>query len=89
MKSILSLALALALGSVAAQAGCGKIETTEGTLKDFNKETKTLTVQAKDAKTVTITLTPTTKGADLVAGLVGKNVSVEATHNKATAVAAK
>ncbi len=89
MKSLLSLALALAFGTIAAQAGCGKIETTEGTLKSFDKETKTLKVEAKDAKVVTVTLTPTTKGADKVADLVGKAVSVEATHNKATAVAAK
>lgn len=89
MKSILSLALALAFGTVAAQAGCGKIETTEGTLKSFDKETKTLKVEGKDAKVVSITLTPTTKGADKVADMVGKSVSVAATHNKATEVAAK
>jgi hypothetical protein len=35
-----------------------------------------------------ITLTPTTKGADAVAGLVGKAVKVEHEHKKATSVAA-
>ncbi len=89
MKKILSLAIALSLGSVAAQAGCGKVETTEGTLKSFDKETKTLTVEAAGAKVVKVTLTPTTKGAEGVAALVGKGVKVDAEHNKATLVAAK
>lgn len=88
MKKLLTIAAVLALGS-AAQAGCGKIETTEGTLKSFDKETKTLKVEGKDAKVATITLTPTTQGANLVAGLVGKSVKVDATHGKATIVAGK
>ncbi|RFC45610.1 MAG: hypothetical protein DVB28_000463 [Verrucomicrobia bacterium] len=88
MKQLLSLAIAIALSSVAAQAGCGKVETTEGTLKSFDKESKTLKVEGKD-KLVTVTLTPTTKGADLVAGLVGKAIKVDAEHNKATVIAAK
>jgi len=88
MKKLLTIAAVLALGS-AAQAGCGKIETTEGTLKSFDKETKTLKVEGKDAKVATITLTPTTQGANLVDGLVGKSVKVDATHGKATIVAAK
>jgi hypothetical protein len=87
MKKFLTIAAVLALGS-AAHAGCGKIETTEGTLKSFDKETKTLKVEGKDAKVASITLTPTTKGADLVDGLVGKAVKVDATHGKATIVAA-
>ncbi len=88
MKTFLSIAAVLALCS-AAHAGCGKIETTEGTLKSFDQESKTLKVEAKDAKVVSITLTPSTKGADLVAGLVGKAVKIDAEHNKATLVAAK
>ena len=87
MKKFLTIAAVIAFGS-AAQAGCGKIETTEGTLKSFDKETKTLKVEGKDAKVASITLTPTTKGADLVDGLVGKAVKVDATHGKATIVAA-
>jgi hypothetical protein len=89
MKKLLSLALALSLGTIAAQAGCGKVETTEGTLKSFDKETKTLVVEGKDAKAVKITLTPTTKGAENIAALVGKGVKVDAEHNKATLVASK
>ena len=89
MKKLLALTAVLALGASAAHAGCGKVETTEGTLKSFDKETQTLKVEAKDAKVVTVTLTPTTKGADQVAGLVGKAVKVDAEHNKATVVAAK
>ncbi|MEY5026013.1 MAG: hypothetical protein RLZZ244_1541 [Verrucomicrobiota bacterium] len=88
MKKILSLLTALVVGSVAAHAGCGKVVTTEGTLKSFDKDSKVLQVES-GAKTVSITLTPSTKGADLVAGLVGKAVKVDAEHNKATAVAAK
>jgi hypothetical protein len=88
MKKFLTIAAVIAFGS-AAHAGCGKIETTEGTLKSFDKETKTLKVEGKDAKVASITLTPTTKGADLVDGLVGKSVKVDATHGKATVVAAK
>jgi len=87
MKKFLTIAAVIAFGS-AAHAGCGKIETTEGTLKSFDKETKTLKVEGKDAKVASITLTPTTKGADLVDGLVGKAVKVDATHGKATIVAA-
>lgn len=88
MKKFLTIAAVLALGS-AAHAGCGKIETTEGTLKSFDKETKTLKVEGKDAKVASITLTPETKGANLIDGLVGKSVKVDATHGKATVVAAK
>lgn len=88
MKTFLTLTAVLSLGSVAAQAGCGKIETTAGKLKAFNAESKTLTVEA-GGKDVQITLTPETKGADQVAGLVGKNVTVDASHKKATSVAAK
>ncbi len=87
MKKFLALAAVLAIGSSAAHAGCGKVETSEGTLKSFDKEKKALTVETK-AKTVTVTLTPTTKGADLVEGLVGKAVKVDAEHNKATVIAA-
>jgi hypothetical protein len=89
MKKLLSLAVVLSFASVAAQAGCGKIETTEGTLKSFDKESKTLMVEAKDAKVVKITLTPTTKGAEHVADLVGKGIKVDAEHNKATLIASK
>jgi hypothetical protein len=88
MKKILSLAAVLVLSATAAHAGCGKVVTTEGKLKAYNAESKTLTVEAA-GKAVSITLTPSTQGADLVAGLVGKNVKVDAEHNKATLIAAK
>jgi hypothetical protein len=89
MKKFLSLAAILVMSATAAHAGCGKVVTTEGTLKAFDKESKTLSVEGADSKVVSITLTPTTKGADLVAGLVGKGIKVDAEHNKATLVAAK
>ncbi|MEK0444910.1 MAG: hypothetical protein RLZZ399_231 [Verrucomicrobiota bacterium] len=89
MKKFLALAAVTVLSVHVAHAGCGKVVTTEGKLKSFNAESKTLSVESADAKVVTITLTPSTKGADLVAGLVGKAVKVDAEHNKATAIAAK
>lgn len=89
MKKFLSLAAVLVLSATAAHAGCGKIVTTEGTLKSFDKESKTMNILGADAKVVSITLTPTTKGADAILALVGKAVKVDAEHNKATLIAAK
>jgi hypothetical protein len=88
MKQFLSLITLIALSAAPAFAGCGKVVTSEGKLKSFDAGTKTLVVEGKDGKTATITLTPTTKGADSVSGLVGKAVKVESEHNKATSVSA-
>ena len=88
MKKFLSLLTIIALSSAPAFAGCGKSVTNEGKLKSFDAATKTLEVEGKDGKVAKITLTPTTKGADSVSGLVGKAVKVESEHNKATSVAA-
>ena len=52
------------------------------------EKTKTLVNEAKDGKAATITLTPTTAGADAVAALVGKSVKVVSEHGKADSVAA-
>jgi hypothetical protein len=85
MKNILSILTVLALAA-AAQAGCGKTATSEGTLKSFNAEKKEIvvTVHGKDA---TIAITPETKGADGLKDLVGKAVKVEASvHDKAKAL---
>lgn len=68
-------------------AGCGKKVTDEGTLKSFDAEKKTVVVEKSDGKSATVTLTPTTAGADKVAGLVGKAVKVVSEHGKADSVA--
>lgn len=81
--SVLAIAV-LSLGS--AYAGCGKIETTEGKLKSFDPEKKTAVVETKEGKSVKVTLTPTSKGADQVEKLVGKEVKVSASHGKVTEI---
>ena len=88
MKKLLALITVIAVSSSPVFAGCGKTVTNEGTLKSFDAATKTLVVAGKDGKEAKITLTPTTKGADAVAGMVGKSVKVDHEHNKATSVAA-
>ena len=85
MKNILSILSALALAA-AAQAGCGKTVTNEGTLKSFDAEKKVVIVADKAGKETKITLTPNTKGADGVKELVGKAVKVESEHGKASSI---
>lgn len=87
MKKLLALLTLLTL-SIGAQAGCGKTVTSEGTLKSFDAEKKQLVVEGKDGKSVTITLTPSTTGADKAKDLVGKAVKVVSEHNKAQSIAA-
>ena len=89
MKKFLVLTSMVILSMSSAFAACGKKVTSEGTLKSFDPATKALVVEAKDGKaTTTITLTPTTAGADAGAGLVGKSVKVVSEHGKADSVAA-
>jgi hypothetical protein len=90
MKNLLTILAALALAA-SAQAGCGKTSTAEGTLKSFDEKTKELTIAPKEGKATKVTLTPETKGADGVKGLVGKAVTVEVSvhaKGKALSVAA-
>ena len=88
MKKLLVLATLLTLSLGSTYAACGKKVTNEGTLKSFDATTKVLVVEGKDGKAATITLTPTTAGADTVATLVGKAVKVVSEHGKADSVAA-
>jgi hypothetical protein len=88
MKKLLAL-LAMATLTLGAQAGCGKKVTDEGTLKSYDAEKKTVVVEKADGKSSTVTLTPSTSGADKVADLVGKPVKVVSEHGKADSVAAK
>jgi hypothetical protein len=85
MKNILSILSVLALAA-AAQAGCGKTATSQGTLKSYDAEKKEIVVTVK-GKDQTIAITPETKGADGLKELVGKAVKVEASvHEKTKAL---
>ena len=88
MKQFLTIIAIASLSLGSAVAGCGKTVTNEGTLKSFDPATKTLTVEGKDGKAASITLTPATSGADKAATLVGKSVKIVSEHGKATSVAA-
>ena len=88
MKKFLALTAIVAFCSTSAFAACGKKVTSEGTLKSYDAEKKTLVVAAKDGKETTITLTPATTGADKIDSLKGKTVKVVAEHGKADSVAA-
>lgn len=86
MKKLLAL-LAMATLTLGAQAGCGKKVTDEGKLKSYDAATKAAVVEKADGKTASITLTPSTTGADKAAGLVGKAVKVVSEHGKADSIA--
>ena len=89
MKHILTIIAVLGLALGSSFAGCGITTTTTGKLKSFDKETKTIVIEAegKEVKTV---VKANTKGADGLAGLVGKNVTaVISKHGYAESVAAK
>ncbi len=88
MKKFLTLIALVTISAGSAFAGCGKTTTSEGTLKSFDATTKTVVVEEKGGKSTSITLTPSTTGADAVATLVGKSVKVVAEHGKAQSVAA-
>jgi ABC-type oligopeptide transport system substrate-binding subunit len=85
MKHIITLLSVIALASSSALAGCGKTTTDKGKLKSFDKAGKQLVIEV-DGKEVKRTLTASTKGGDKVEGLVGKNVTVVSSHNKAESV---
>jgi hypothetical protein len=85
-KALAILAITtIALGS--AYAGCGKVVTNEGKLKEFDAATKKVVVEGKDGKSASLTLTPTSKGAEEAASLVGKAVKVDSEHGKITSIA--
>ncbi len=88
MKKFLALIAIVSFSAGSAFAGCGKTTTSEGTLKSYDAATKTVVVEEKGGKATTITLTPSTTGADTIATLVGKSVKVVAEHGKAQSVAA-
>ena len=85
MKILLTTLAALSIAAGSSFAGCGKVTTTEGTLKSFNAESKQLVVES-EGKEVKLSITPSTKGADKVAKLEGKKVKVLSEHGKATEI---
>jgi len=92
MKTILSIVAVIALGAGSIFAGCGKTTETTGTLKSFDKDTKTLIVDVK-GKESKITLTTKTeikegKKKSKIDDLVGKKVKVIVGHKKAISVTA-
>jgi hypothetical protein len=86
MKKICSLLAIAALSAGSAFAGCGKIDTTEGTLKSFDAETKVAMVETKSGESKRLTLTPDTKGGKKADKLVGKAVKVLSSHGKVTEI---
>ena len=85
MKHTLTIIAALSLALGSAFAGCGKTETDKGTLKAVSAEGKaiTVTVAGKDVKR---TLTPSSKGAEGLDKLVGKEITVVSSHGKVESV---
>lgn len=85
MKHILTIVAALSLALGSSFAGCGKTETDKGKLKAVNAEKKQITIDVA-GKEVNRTLTPSTKGADGLDKLVGKEVTVVSSHGKVESV---
>jgi hypothetical protein len=84
MKHILTIIAALGVAAGVAHAGCGKKETTQGTLEKYDAEAKVITVKPTEGQAVKLTLTPSTKGD--IAALVGKKVTVISEHKKVDSV---
>jgi len=77
MKSILTTLAVLGL-SMSAFAGCGKIDTTSGTLKSVDADSKSIVIES-GGKEVKLTLTAAFSAADK---LVGKKVTATSSHKK-------
>jgi hypothetical protein len=75
MKHILTILAALSLALGTSFAGCGKTNTDTGKLKAVNKESKSITIEVA-GKEVKRTLTPSSKGAEDLDKLIGKQVTV-------------
>ena len=89
MKHILTIITALGLTIGSSFAGCGITTTSTGKLKSYNKEKKEIVIVA-EGKEVKTAVKASTKGADGLAALVGKNVTaVISKHGYAESVEAK
>ena len=88
MKKLISTLAVLALSAGVAFAACGKTETDKGTVQTYDAEKKQIVIQTAEGKSVTRTLTPTTKAtakdgtAAKTDALKGKTVSVVSEHGK-------
>ena len=88
MRNILAIVAVFGIAA-SAFAGCGITTTSTGKLKSFDKESKTIVIVA-DGKEIKTAVKPTTKGADGLAALIGKNVTaVISKHGYAESVEAK
>ena len=87
MKNALTILAITTIALGSAYAGCGKVVTNEGKLKEFDAATKKVVVEGKDGKSATLTLTPSSKGAEGADKLVGKSVKVSSEHGKITSIA--
>ena len=91
MKKLIALSIASIIAAGSANAMCGKKVTDSGTLKSYNKESKSIVVQLAGS-TAEITLTPGTETQDAAGkvakleDLVGKSVTVISEHKKADSV---
>jgi hypothetical protein len=91
MKKIIALFVASIIAAGSAQAMCGKKVTDSGTLKSYNKDSKSIVVQLAGS-TAEITLTPSTETKDATGkvakleDLIGKSVTVVSEHKKADSV---
>jgi hypothetical protein len=85
MKHILTILATLSLALGSSFAGCGKIDTDKGKLKAFNTEAKSITIEV-GGKDVKRTLTPSSKGADDLKKLEGKDVVVTSSHGKVESI---
>lgn len=85
MKLIITTLAAVALAAGSAVAGCGKVDTTKGKLKSFDAESKKVVVDVNGTEK-SLTLTPSSKGADKADKLVGKEVTVKSEHGKITEI---
>ena len=91
MKKLLALMAVIGLAAATVEAGCGKKVTNEGTLSEYDADTKTLIVKSDDGK-AKLTVTPKTEAKDKdgkkveLADLVGQKVKVVSEHKKIDSV---
>jgi hypothetical protein len=91
MKKLIALFVGLVIAVGSANAMCGKKVTATGTLKAYDKDSKSITVTT-GSNTAEVTLTPNTEYKDAagkmakIDDLVGKSVTVISEHNKADSV---
>jgi ABC-type Fe3+-hydroxamate transport system substrate-binding protein len=92
MKKLLTILTIAAVAAGSAYAGCGKTETDKGTVSSIDTEKKQITIQTAEGKTVTRTLTPSSKitakdgKAAEGSALKGKTVAVVSEHGKVQTV---